>query len=131
MSNIYRHHNQYSRLCPSKVSCKYVDFKSIEKKLDIFKKNITKTPLEIKKSTIANAGEGMFALVSLKPQTIIGIYTGLVGTHHDIDSKSNSLFELGWFKYKELWTPLVLESILEMIFFFLGVGLGSISKVLI
>jgi hypothetical protein len=40
----------------------------------------------------------MFATAELKPSTIIGIYTGLVGTHMDIDPKSNSLFELGWFK---------------------------------
>ena len=100
MSDIYGKFNQYSCLCPSTSSCKYVDFKSIEKKLDNLKKNIAKLPLEIRKSTIENAGDGMFALVSLKPQTIIGIYTGLVGTHLDVDSKSNSLFELGWFKDK-------------------------------
>lgn len=34
----------------------------------------------------------MFALTSLKPDTIIGIYTGLIGTHLEVDSKSNSLF---------------------------------------
>jgi hypothetical protein len=51
----------------------------------------------------------MFATAELKPNTIIGIYTGFVGTHMDVDPKSDSLFELGWFKRNEIWTPLVVD----------------------
>lgn len=66
MSKIYGNFNLYSCVCPSVATCKYVDFKPIEKKLDNFKKNMTRVPLEIRKSKIENAGEGMFAMVNIE-----------------------------------------------------------------
>ena len=45
----------------------------------------------------------------MKAQTIIGVYTGLVGTHRDSNPKSDSLFELGWCLNGSEWIPIVVD----------------------
>ena len=96
--------------CPFSAVCRYSDFTPIEKKIDQIKKKSKFLPFEIKPSTIGPiAGDGLFSTANLKANTIVGIYTGQVGTHIDSDSRSNSLFELGWFKRKSAWVPLVVD----------------------
>jgi hypothetical protein len=45
-----------------------------------------------------DAGKGLFVTAELKRNTLIGVYTGRVGTQIDTDHDSNSLFDLGWGK---------------------------------
>lgn len=65
-------------------------------------------PFYIRQSTIENAGEGMFAAREIAQNSILGIYSGLVGTHEDINIQSNSLFHLGWY-FREGWGNLLLD----------------------
>jgi len=46
--------------CPLSAHCRYSDFSPIEKKIDHLKRKTRFLPLEIKKSTIRAAGDGLF-----------------------------------------------------------------------
>lgn len=66
-------------------------------------------PLTIQPSCIPQAGQGLFTTKNIKADTLVGIYCGLVGTHLDSSSNSDSLFELGWFRREGLWASLVVD----------------------
>lgn len=48
-------------------------------------------PLEIKESSIKNAGSGMFATENIPKGTLVNVYTGDIGPHFDI-RQSDSIF---------------------------------------
>ena len=83
------------KTCPSILQCSYSNFEPVKEQIQKFKKQHEYNPLSIRKSTI---GLGLFVTANIEKNTLIGVYTGTVGTHFDSDAHSDSLFELGWFK---------------------------------
>ena len=79
------------------MNCKFVSLNNMWDVLNFFNKNIHKYPLIVRKSLINEAGLGVFATGEIQANTLIGTYTGAVGTHMDTDVKSNSLFDYGVF----------------------------------
>ena len=62
MGIVFGTYNQCSAKFPVLIRCKYIDFKPIEGKLDRLKQETDYLPFEISKSTIENAGYGLFAI---------------------------------------------------------------------
>jgi len=55
-------------------------------------KYIDAAPLKIQASKIAEAGMGLFTKIDLQPQTLVGIYSGTVGTPKDTNENSKYVF---------------------------------------
>lgn len=90
--------NIYLSSCPSFGECHYYDFSPIEKLIDTIRANNNNLPVQVRKSTVPSAGSGLFATKKIAPNTLMGVYCGVVGTHKDSNANSDSLFELGWFR---------------------------------
>lgn len=101
--------NCYLPSCPSFGECRYSDFSPIEGLIDTVRRKSHLLPVKVHSSNIPNAGDGLFATKKIAPNTLMGVYCGVVGTHRDSNANSDSLFELGWFRERSNWIPLVVD----------------------
>ena len=90
--------NHYLSSCPSLGECNYLDLTPIENMIDDVRNKSELLPVRVGLSSIPGAGNGLFVTKKIASNTLMGVYCGVVGTHHDSNAASDSLFEFGWFR---------------------------------